>query len=421
MSRASAATTAAAELPAPKVRRLPAWTRRNIAWRAIPETYFTVLARELSPAAYSLAGLMICLAGEEEFCDVLQSRLAKLLKMHTVTVGEALDELERAGAIAKRKVGARKVYDLLVDAWKNVKCRPRPKVEEMPAAEEAEATEPAADAPRKPLQSVSIARGKTREIAIPAAITCRAVRCANESAFPLDVEARIISGEQPGADTIELAIREKSAISQHVPDASKGVKVESPSQMTGCLDPQNAPSELNSLREMVNRALGAHLGFVTDEDLRAIGTALNGCPIDQYARRLHQRRGMFTGGKGTWGGALLIAQDCAKAFAAASTPPPAAAQPEPLPTVAAADEAAYEAHCDQLFEAWWNAQSPDEQAKLNEQHRDAVYKQFAGTRYWPKAQLAETIRRSIRVEALKTLAPAFDEFMRRPRAKGASV
>mgnify|MGYP000906930514 CR=1 FL=1 len=418
---AAAAKSAAAELPVPKVRRLPAWTRRNIAWRALPETYFTVLVHELSPAAFALAGLMLCLAGEDEHCDATQAKLAKLLKVHLVTVQEALDEMERAGAIAKRKEGARKLYDLLVDNWRNVRSKPRPKVEEMPALEEPDATEPAADAARKPLQSVSIARGKTRDIAIPPAITCRAVRCANESAFPLDVEARIIAGEQPGADTIELAIREKSAISQHAPDTNTGVKPESPSQMTGCLDPQNAPSELNSLREMVNRALGAHLGFVTDEDLRAIGTALNGCPIDQYARRLHQRRGMFTGGKGTWGGALLIAQDCAKAFAAASAPPPAAAAPEPLPTITAADEAGYEAHCDALFERWWNAQPAAEQAKLTKRHTLQVNAQYMGTRYWPAQQLADTIRSSIRAEALKSLAPAFDDFLRRPKAKGASA
>jgi len=52
---AAAAKSAAAELPVPKVRRLPAWTRRNIAWRALPETYFTVLVHELSPAAFALA------------------------------------------------------------------------------------------------------------------------------------------------------------------------------------------------------------------------------------------------------------------------------------------------------------------------------------------------------------------------------
>lgn len=413
---AAAAKSAAAELPAPKVRRLPAWTRRNIAWRALPETYFTVLVHELSPAAFALAGLMLCLAGEEEHCDATQAKLAKLLKVHLVTVQEALDEMERAGAIAKRKEGARKLYDLLVDNWRNVRSKPRPKVEEMPAPEEPDATEPAADAARKPLQSVSIARGKTRDIAIPPAITCRAVRCANESAFAIAVEARIIAGEQPGADTIELAIREKSAISQHAPDANKGVNPERPSEKTGCLD------ELNALRDMLNRALGAHLGFVPDNDLAAIGTALNGCPIDHLARRLHQRRAMLTGGKGTWGGVLLLARDASSAFAAASATPPAspAAAPERA-APSAEDDAAYEAHCNQLFERWWGEQSLDEQAALNERHRDAVYQQFAGTRYWPKAQLADTIRASIRAEALKTLAPAFDEFLRRPKAKGASA
>lgn len=413
---AAAAKSAAAELPAPKVRRLPAWTRRNIAWRALPETYFTVLVHELSPAAFALAGLMLCLAGEDEHCDATQAKLAKLLKVHLGTVQEALDELERAGAIAKRKEGARKVYDLLVDEWKGVKCRPRPKVEEMPAPEEADANEPAADAPRKPLQSVSIARGKAREIAIPPAITCRAVRCANESAFPLDVEARIIAGEQ-GADTIELAIREKSAISQHAPDANKGVNPERPSEKTGCLD------ELGALRDMLNRALGAHLGFVPDSDLAAIGAALDGCPIDQYARRLHTRRSMFTGGEGTWGGALLLARDCAKAFAAAtSAAPPATAPPAAPAHPTADDEAAYTAHCDALFERWWGEQTTEEHTKLNSRHRDIVYKQFAGARYWPKAQLAETIRGSIRAEALKSLAPPFDAFLRgRAKAKGAGA
>lgn len=123
----------------------------------------------------------------------------------------------------------------------------------------------------------------------------------------------------------------------------------------------------------------------------------------------------------TWGGALLIAQDCAKAFAAASAPPPAAAAPEPLPTITAADEAAYEAHCDALFEGWWNAQPAAEQAKLTKRHTLQVNAQYMGTRYWPAQQLADTIRSSIRAEALKSLAPAFDDFLRRPKAKGASA
>lgn len=412
---AAAAKSAAAELP--KVRRLPAWTRRNIAWRALPETYFTVLLHELSPAAFALAGLMLCLAGEEEHCDATQAKLAKMLKVHLVTVQEALDELERAGAIAKRKEGARKVYDLLVDNWKNVRSKPRPKVEEMPAAEEADTIEaPAAAAPRKPLQSVSIARGKARDIAIPPAITCRAVRCANESAFPLDVEARIIAGEQ-GADLIELAIREKSAISQHAPDANKGVNPERPSEKTGCLD------ELFALRDMLNRALGAHLGFVPDHDLAAIGTALNGCPIDHLARRVHQRRSMLTGGKGTWGGVLLLARDCAKAFAAASVPQtvqPAPASEPVSATIARQEE--YEAHCEQLFAAWWEAQTAQERAKLAKRHTGVILAQFAGAQFWPAAQLAESVHAAIRAEALKTIAPSFREFAAAStKAKGASA
>lgn len=405
----------AAELPVPKVRRLPAWTRRNIAWRALPETYFTVLVHELSPAAFALAGLMLCLAGEDEHCDATQAKLAKLLKVHLVTVQEALDEMERAGAIAKRKEGARKLYDLLVDNWRNVRSKPRPKVEEMPALEEPDATEPAADAARKPLQSVSIARGKTRDIAIPPAITCRAVRCANESAFPLDVEARIIAGEQPGADTIELAIREKSAISQHAPDANKGVNPERPSEKTGCLD------ELNALRDMLNRALGAHLGFVPDNDLAAIGTALNGCPIDHLARRLHQRRAMLTGGKGTWGGVLLLARDASSAFAAASSAPPAAAQPEPLSSATAADEAAYDAHRDQLFEGWWDEQPAAEREKLTKRYVLGLRKTHPVAAFWTAEQMEQTVRGLIRAEALKTICPTFDEFLRRPKAKGASA
>lgn len=418
MSAAAAKATAAAELPAPKVRRLPAWTRRNIAWRALPETYFTVLVHELSPAAFALAGLMLCLAGENEHCDATQAKLAKLLKVHLVTVQEALDELERAGAIAKRKEGARKLYDLLVDNWAKVRSKPRPKVEEMPAPEEADASEPAAEAPRKPLQSVSIARGKAREIAIPAAITCRAVRCANESAFPLDVEARIIAGEQPGADTIELAIREKGAVSQHAPDASKGVNPERPSQKTGCLD------ELSALRDMLNRALGAHLGFVPEQDLAAIGTALNGCPVDHLARRLHQRRAMFTGGKGTWGGVLLLARDASSAFAAASSPPAPAAAPTPTEpadlSATIARQEAYEAHCEQLFDAWWEAQPAQDRAKLAKRHTGVILAQFAGAKFWPAAQLADSVHAAIRAEALKTIAPSFREFAA-AKAKGASV
>lgn len=417
---AAAAKSAAAELPAPKVRRLPPWTRRNIAWRALPETYFTVLVHELSPAAFALAGLMLCLAGEEEYCDVMQSKLAKLLKMHLVTVGEALDELERAGAIAKRKVGNRKVYDLLVDTWKSVKCRPRPKVEEMPAAEEAEASEPAADATRKPLQSVSIARGKARDIAIPAAITCRAVRCANESAFPLDVEARIIAGEQ-GADLIELAIREKSAISQHAPDANKEVKPETPSHLTGYL------SELNPLREMLNRALGAHLGFVPDNDLAAIGTALNGCPIDHLARRLHQRRAMLVGGKGTWGGVLLLARDASSAFAAASSMPATPAAPSPAPVELAEDRRAeYEAHCERQAQAWLDALAPEARNKLLAEKTREIKRQFAAAAYWSPKQIEEQAERLALGEWLKTASlPTYEEFctktVQNAKAKGAGA
>ena len=415
MSRASAATAAAAELPAPKVRRLPAWTRRNIAWRAIPETYFTVLVHELSPAALALAGLMVCLAGEEEFCDALQSKLAKLLKMHSATVQEALDELERAGAIAKRKVGTRKVYDLLVDQWPKVKCSPRPKVEEMPAAAEAEDA-PAAEAPRKPLQSVSIARGKTREIAMPAAVTCRAVRCANESAFPIDVEARIIAGVDAAGDTIELAIREKAVIDSSFAE-NTALKPDKPSQMTG----------FPELRNMLNRALGAHLGFVPEDDLRAIGAALDSAPIDHLARRLHQRRAMLEGGKGTWGGVLLLARDCAKAFAAASaasTPTPPAAAPAPTePDVATtiARQEAYEAHCEQLFSRWWEAQTAQDRATLAKRHTSAILKQFSVAKFWPAAQLAESVHAAIRAEALKTIAPSFREFAASAKAKGASA
>ena len=414
MSRASAAT-AAAELPAPKVRRLPSWTRRNIAWRAIPETYFTVLVHELSPAALALAGLMVCLAGEEEYCDALQSKLAKLLKMHSATVQEALYELERAGAIAKRKVGTRKVYDLLVDQWPKVKCSPRPKVEEMPAAAEAEdAPAPAAEAPRKPLQSVSIARGKTREIAMPAAVTCRAVRCANESAFPIDVEARIIAGGDAAGDTIELAIREKAVIDSSFA-ANTALKPDKPSQMTG----------FQELRTMLNRALGAHLGFVPEDDLRAIGAALDSAPIDHLARRLHQRRAMLEGGKGTWGGVLLLARDCAKAFAAASasTPSSPAAAPAPAePDVSAtiARQEAYEAHCEQLFDAWWEAQSAQERAKLAKRHTGVILAQFSGAKLWPAAQLAESVHAAIRAETLKAIAPSFREFAA-AKAKGAGA
>ncbi len=414
MSRASAATAAAAELPAPKVRRLPAWTRRNIAWRALPETYFTVLARELSPAAFALAGLMVCLAGEEEYCDALQSKLAKLLKMHLATVQEAVDELERAGAIAARKVGKRNVYDLLIDAWPKVRSNPRPKVEEMPAAE-AEDAAPAAEAPRKPLQCVSIARGKSREIAMPAAVTCRAVRCANESAFPLDVEARIIAGGDAAGDTIELAIREKAAIDSSFA-ANTALKPDIPSQMTGYPE----------LRNMLNRALGAHLGFVPEDDLRAIGSTLDGCPIDHLARRIHQRRAMLEGGKGTWGGVLLLARDCAKAFAAASasTPPPPAAAPAPTePDVSdtIARQEAYEAHCEQLFSRWWEAQSAQDRAKLAKRHTGVILAQFSGAKFWPAAQLAESVHAAIRAEALKAIAPTFREFAAGAKAKGASA
>ena len=414
MSRSSAASHAAAEPPiAPRIRRLPAWTRRRNPYCAIPEVFFTHVAPEVSPAALQTLGYMVFLAGEEEFVSAAQDMLAKKLKMHVNTVQACLDELERAGAIAVRKQGKRNVYDLLVDEWRKVKCRPRPKDEEIAEAAAEDAAEaPAADVPRKPLQSMRLKMGESRAIKLPPTVTCRTVRCENHSNFPIDIEARYV--EQPGEDSLlELAISEKANIDKSFVE-NAAVNQMIPSETAG----------YQELRQMLNRALGAHLGFVPEDDLRAIGNALDRCPIDHLARRLHQRRSMFTGGKGTWGGVLLLARDCAKAFAAASTPAPAPApQPEPLLAATAEDEAAYNAHCDRLVETWWVEQTSDEQAKLNDRHRDAVYKQYAGTRYWPKAQLAETIRGSIRAEALKTLAPTFEDFLRRGRAmaKGAGA
>lgn len=411
MSRSSAAAQTAPD-PQPRVRRLPAWTRRRNPYSAIPEVFWTHVAPEVCPGALCVLGYLLFLAGEEEFVGVAQELLAKKLKMHVNTVQACLDELERAGAIAVRKVGKRNVYDLLVDEWRKVKCRPRPKVEEIAdAAAEAADDAPAAEAPRKPLTSLRLKRGEARAINLPPAVTLRTVRCENRSSFPLEIEARFV--EKPGEDSqLQLEISEKAAIDSAA-DGNKRVSTSIPSETTG----------YQALREMLNRQLGGELGFVPQDDLHAIGGALRETPIDHLARRILQRRAMFSGGKGTWGGVILLARDCADAFAAASLPsePPPAPAPEPAAAPTAEDEAAYTAHCDGLFETWWGEQTPDEQAKLNERHRDAVYKQYAGTRYWPKAQLAETIRGSIRAEALKTLAPTFEEFLRRPKAKGAGA
>lgn len=410
MSRSSAASHAAAEPPtAPRIRRLPAWTRRRNPYCAIPEVFFTHVAPEVSPAALQTLGYMVFLAGEEEFVSAAQDMLAKKLKMHVNTVQACLDELERAGAIAVRKVGKRNVYDLLVDEWRKVKCRPRPKVEEIgDATAEAAEDAQAADVPRKPVGAFRLKRGEARAINLPPAVTLRTVRCENRSSFPIEIEAKL------GEDSLlQLEISEKAGIDKRL-DENTAVKSAIPSETAG----------YQALREMLNRQVGSHLGFVPDDDLRAIVSALDRCPIDHLARRILQRRAMFSGGNGTWGGVLLLARDCAKAFAAASLPtaPPApASEPAHVPT--AEDEAAYTAHCEEIFTQWWAAKSPDDQANLNEQHRDAVYKQYAGTRYWPKTQLAEIIRGSIRAEALKTIAPTFEDFLRgrQAKAKGAGA
>lgn len=407
MTRASASTAAAEPPTQPRARRLPAWTRRRNPWSAVPEVFWTHVAVEVSPAALVVCGYLLYSAVDEEFAQVQQAELAKKLKMHPNTVQGALDELERAGAIAVRKVGKRNVYDLLVDEWRKVKCRPRPKVEEIAPAEDEEAAEaPAANVPRKPLSSIRLKTGESRAIKLPPTVTCRTVRCENRSEFPIGIEARFVG--EPGQDAeLELEITEKAVIDTGSV-ANTALKPTIPSQMTGYPE----------LRAMLNRLLGAHLGFVPDDDLRSIGDALRETPIDHLARRVHQRRSMLTGGKGTWGGVLLLARDCAKAFAAASVAQTAASEPDVSATIAR--EQAYEAHCNQLFDEWWEAQSAQERAELAKRHTGVILEQFAGAKFWPAAQLAQSVHAAIRAEALKTIAPSFREFAA-VKAKGASA
>lgn len=394
--------SAAAALPSPRIRRLPPWTRRRNPYCAVPEVFWTHVAREVSPSALIVLGYLLFAAGEEEFSDLKQEELAKKLKMHGDTVQAALDELDRAGAIAKRKLGKRNLYDLLVDDWRKVKCRPRPKVEEMPAeiAEE-ESAEPTAEIPRKPLQSLRLKQGEARAINIPAAITCRTVRCENHSTFPLEIEARI------GEDSLlQLEISEK-ANNKRSSDDKSGLSQQIPGHFTGY--PQ--------LREMLNRSLGSALGLITENDLRSIGDALGETPMDHLARRIHQRRSLFSGGKGTWGGALLLAREVSHAFAAASSSTPATPSPQ-IHTTSAEDEAAYNAHCEQLFASWWSNQSPAERDKSTKQRTREVLKLYPGAQLWQPEQLTDAVHRVIRAEALKLIAPTYEEFLR-PQAKGA--
>lgn len=405
MTRASA--TAAAEPPTqPRARRLPPWTRRRNPWHAVPEVFWTHVAAEVSPAALVVCGYLLYAAADEEFAQVQQAELAKKLKLHDNTVQSALDELERAGAIAVRKVGKRNVYDLLVDDWRKVKCRPRPKVEEIAPAEDEEAADapPAANVPRKTLSSIRLKTGESGAIKLPPTVTCRTVRCENRSEFPIGIEARFV-----GDAELELEITEKAVIDTGSV-ANTALNPTIPSQMTGYPE----------LREMLNRLLSAHLGPIPDDDLLAIGSTLDGCPIDHLARRVHQRRAMLHGGKGTWGGVLLLARDCAKAFAASV---PQTVQPASDPDVSAtiASQEAYEAHCEQLFDAWWQAQSAQERAKLAKRHTSVILAQFANAQLWPAAQLAESVHAAIRAEALQTIAPSFREYAASAKAKGASA
>ena len=109
--------------------------------------------------------------------------------------------------------------------------------------------------------------------------------------------------------------------------------------------------------------------------------------------------------------------------AASAAPPasPAAAPERAAPS--AEDEAAYTAHCDALFERWWGDRDEDERSRLNASAKREIVARFAAAKYWPPAQLAETVRQSIRAEALKTIAPTFADFLRggRAKAKGASA
>jgi hypothetical protein len=74
-----------------------------------------------------------------------------------------------------------------------------------------------------------------------------------------------------------------------------------------------------------------------------------------------------------------------------------------------------------LFERWWGDRDEDERSRLNASAKREIVARFAAAKYWPPAQLADSVQQSIRAEALKTIAPTFEEFLRRPKAKGASA
>jgi len=409
----SAAAKAATLPRLRKPRSLSPWAKEGkTPWFATP-VGFLHLARLVTPGASACAMVLLCAASEQEAneADVKQKTLAVEVDLDVDTVQAAISELEEIGAIRKRarleckKRGeSRFVYELLVGAWGALKPLPEPEAAE-PEAAEPEAAEPEAAEPEAPIAvpQVKIARNESKPLPIPAAAAAslRTYRCQNRSDFPIALDAKLTNG----CLSIDIFVENKVVVGRP------------PGENTDL-------SRFAALRDMLNRALAPHLGFVPEHDLAAIGTALNGCPVDQLARRLHQRRAMFTGGKGTWGGALLIAQDCAKAFAAASAAPPAspAAAPERA-APSAEDEAAYTAHCDALFERWWGDRDEDERSRLNASAKREIVARFAAAKYWPPAQLAETVRQSIRAEALKTIAPTFADFLRggRAKAKGASA
>ncbi len=415
----SASAAKAASLPRlRKPRNLSPWAKEGkTPWFATPVGYLH-LARLVTPSASATAMVLLCAASEQgaNEADVKQKSLAVEVALDVDTVQEAISELEEIGAIRKRarleckKRGeSRFVYELLVGNWGTLKPLPEAAAAEPEAAEpeaaEPEAAEPEAAEPEAMVARIKIARNEAKPIPLPRSVvtpSLKALQCKNLSEYPIAIDAKFANGSL----SIDVSVEKKRVIA------------EPPGENTDT-------SRLVELRNMLNRALGAHLGFVPDDDLRAIGAALDPAPVDHLARRVHQRRAMLQGGKGTWGGVLLLARDCAKAFAAASASTPSSSAAAPTPTeldvsATIARQEAYEAHCEQLFDAWWTAQSAQERAKLAKRHTGVILAQFAGAQLWPAAQLAESVHAAIRAEALKSIAPSFREFAA-AKAKGASA
>jgi|GEM_PF-6538786 len=424
MSAASATAPAAA--PRKPIRRplqLPPWAKAGSTWFPTPVGLIHLLTI-LTPSAIAVLVNLLHAAWKQEAneTDVKQAKLASDTSLDVDTVQASIDELEEIGAIRKRaKLECRKkgesrfFYELLVDDWAKLKALP---VAEEPAAEEV-AEEPVAEEPVAEIAvpQIKLGRNESKPIAIPAAAAShlKSYRCQNRSDYPIALDATLKNGTL----SIDIFVEKTEVVRRSHGETTVLSRADANPEA-----PPPALAELRQaeLRQMLNRQLGPHLGFVTDFDLLQIGTALDGCPIDRYARRLHQRRALFTGGEGTWGGALLIAHDCAKAFAAAtSAPATPAAQPPAQPSPDRQIE--YEAHCERLAQESLDALPDTARKKLIAEKTREIKQRFQAAATWSAAMLRDQAERLARAEALKQAhVPTYAEFCAAaPKAKGAGA